>query len=268
MTPVRVYIGWDQRGALAFEVCRHTLLEHASIPLEIVALKDWELRARGLYWRPYQVDERGQMWDARDGKRTYQYHKLEAALAHQPPERRRVALDIGAHVGLWAMWLTRDYALVRSFEPVPAFAEIYPFNVDMTRARLHRVALGKEARSVSITVPLDQTGNAHVSVAGRHPGTRYGNREEIDLWHAVPMRTLDSFGFEEVDFIKIDVEGFERQVIEGGERTIRTWRPNIVVEQKGNEAAYGEPRDAALARLKSWGLKPLQVLSGDWIMGW
>ncbi len=65
---LKVYIGWDQRDALAFEVCRHTLLEHASIPIEVVALKDWELRARGLYWRPYQVDERGQMWDARDGK--------------------------------------------------------------------------------------------------------------------------------------------------------------------------------------------------------
>jgi hypothetical protein len=41
-----------------------------------------------------------------------------------------------------------------------------------------------------------------------------------------------------------------------------------VVEQKGNEAAYGEPRDAALALLKSWGMKPLEVLSGDWVMGW
>lgn len=203
-----------------------------------------------------------------EGKRTYQYHKLEAALRHQPPERRRVCLDIGAHVGLWAMWLVREFALVRSFEPVPAFAEIYPFNVDMAKARLHRVALGREARSVTITVPLDQTGNAHVSIAGHHPGTRYGNREEIDLWHAVPMRTLDSFGFEDVDFIKIDVEGLERAVVEGGERTIRTWRPNIVVEQKGNEAAYGEPRDAALTLLKSWGMKPLEVLSGDWVMGW
>ena len=65
---LKVYIGWDQRGALAFEVCRHTLLAQASIPIEVVALKDWELRARGVYWRPYQVDERGQMWDARDGK--------------------------------------------------------------------------------------------------------------------------------------------------------------------------------------------------------
>ncbi len=66
--PLRVYVGWDQRDALSFEVCKASLLDHASIPVEIIALKDWELRAKGVYWRPYNVDERGQMWDARDGK--------------------------------------------------------------------------------------------------------------------------------------------------------------------------------------------------------
>jgi hypothetical protein len=66
--PIRVFIGWDQRDIAAFEVCRHSLLRHASVPVEIVALKDWDLRAKGIYWRAYHVDERGQMWDARDGK--------------------------------------------------------------------------------------------------------------------------------------------------------------------------------------------------------
>ena len=64
---LRVYIGWDQRGAQAFEVAAHSIREHASIPVEIIALKDWELRAKRVYWRAYSVDERGQMWDARDG---------------------------------------------------------------------------------------------------------------------------------------------------------------------------------------------------------
>lgn len=68
MTPLRVYIGWDQRDILAFEVCEKSLRKHASIPLEVIPLKDWELRARGIYWRAYHVDERGQMWDDRDGK--------------------------------------------------------------------------------------------------------------------------------------------------------------------------------------------------------
>ena len=65
---IRVYVGWDPRDAVAFEVCRKTLLDHSSIPLTIIPLKDWELRRKGVYWRPYRVDERGQRWDDRDGK--------------------------------------------------------------------------------------------------------------------------------------------------------------------------------------------------------
>ena len=65
---LRVYIGWDPRDSAAFEVCCSSLRAHASIPVETVALKDWELRAAGVYWRAYHVDERGQMWDGRDGK--------------------------------------------------------------------------------------------------------------------------------------------------------------------------------------------------------
>ena len=202
-----------------------------------------------------------------DGKGTYQVHKLRAALRHQPPWRRRVCLDVGAHVGLWAMWLVREFDHVHSFEPVPLHADIYPFNVDAANATLHRAALGREAGTVSITVPLDQTGNAHIAIEGRHPGTRHGG-DDTDTWHGVPMAALDSFGFADVDLIKIDVEGTERAVIEGGRETILRCRPNVVIEQKGNEAAYGEPRDAAVRTLRALGMEPLEVISGDWILGW
>ena len=66
--PLRVYIGWDQRDAESFDVCRRSLVDKASIPVQPLPLKDWELRAMGVYWRPYHVDERGQMWDQRDGR--------------------------------------------------------------------------------------------------------------------------------------------------------------------------------------------------------
>ncbi|MGI9504504.1 MAG: glycosyltransferase [Geminicoccaceae bacterium] len=65
---MRVYIGWDGRDALAFEVCKRSLLEYASIPLEILPLKDWDLRNAGYYWRTYEVDAQGQRFDHRDGK--------------------------------------------------------------------------------------------------------------------------------------------------------------------------------------------------------
>ncbi len=69
MDPLPVYIGWDQRDALAFEVCVASLRKHASIPIRVIPLKHHDLRRRpNTYWREYHVDARGQMWDRRDGK--------------------------------------------------------------------------------------------------------------------------------------------------------------------------------------------------------
>lgn len=65
---LHIYVGFTGRDALAFEVCKASLLRHASIPIEIIPLFDWELRRRGLYWRSYRVDAGGQRWDDRDGK--------------------------------------------------------------------------------------------------------------------------------------------------------------------------------------------------------
>src|SRR6185312_3247420 len=68
MSAVKVYIGWDGKDADAFRVCAHTMRRHSSIPLDIIVLKEWELRSKGLFYRSYRVDENGQMWDDKDGK--------------------------------------------------------------------------------------------------------------------------------------------------------------------------------------------------------
>ncbi len=68
MSTLRVYIGWDGRDALAYEVCKASLLKHASIPVEVLPLKDWELRHSGAYWRSFRTESTGQRWDDRDGK--------------------------------------------------------------------------------------------------------------------------------------------------------------------------------------------------------
>lgn len=52
MKPLRIFIGWDSREDIAYQVCKRSLEQHASIPLEIVPIKQWDLRERGLYWRP------------------------------------------------------------------------------------------------------------------------------------------------------------------------------------------------------------------------
>ncbi len=53
--PLRIY--------LAYTVARASILAHASALVEVIPLKDWEIRAHGLYWRSYWVNPRGQMFD-------------------------------------------------------------------------------------------------------------------------------------------------------------------------------------------------------------
>jgi hypothetical protein len=49
--PFPVYVGWDSREEIAYEVCRHSLLARASVPVTVAPIKQEELRAQGLYRR-------------------------------------------------------------------------------------------------------------------------------------------------------------------------------------------------------------------------
>src|SRR5690606_32560895 len=51
----------------------------------------------------------------------YQHFKIEKAMGLV--ENRKTALDIGAHVGFWSMWLSDEFDSVHAFEPSPAHAE-------------------------------------------------------------------------------------------------------------------------------------------------
>eukprot|EP01100_Stratorugosa_tubuloviscum_P010804 TRINITY_DN46_c0_g2_i3.p1 TRINITY_DN46_c0_g2~~TRINITY_DN46_c0_g2_i3.p1 ORF type:complete len:285 (-),score=132.12 TRINITY_DN46_c0_g2_i3:131-985(-) len=58
--PFKVYIGYDSHEDIAFEVATFSLRRNSSIPVEVIALKQKELRDRGVYWRtkdPKQTTE-------------------------------------------------------------------------------------------------------------------------------------------------------------------------------------------------------------------
>lgn len=187
-----------------------------------------------------------------DGRATYQRHKYLAALGFVADPR--VFVDVGAHVGLWAYQAERDFDRVISFEPVEDFREIYPFNMRTTNWECFPCALGARDGSVALKVNATDTGCTHITGDGD-----------------VPLRTLDSFDLPRIDLMKIDVEGFERDVVEGARDTLVRTRPVMVVEQKGNDAKnFGADRDGAVDFLKAeLGMVPLaDPIAGDWIMGW
>lgn len=171
-------------------------------------------------------------------------------------KNRRVALDIGANVGLWSRDLCQAFDQVIAFEPVSDFRECLIKNVIAENLVVKTVALGNETTRAVMNITEGNTGHSHIDPASF--GT--GDTEVV---------TLDSLDLSVVDYMKIDCEGFEYRVIQGGEQTIKTHRPIVVLEQKPHDAyadQYGQ--HAAVDLLKSWGMVRLDQVKDDWIMGW
>ncbi|KAF5200903.1 Cdi-like protein [Thalictrum thalictroides] len=47
----KIFVGYDPREDLAFHVCRYSILKRATIPVEVIPIKQSDLRSSGLYWR-------------------------------------------------------------------------------------------------------------------------------------------------------------------------------------------------------------------------
>jgi FkbM family methyltransferase len=194
----------------------------------------------------------------RDGLLQYQLAKYDAALKYV--RQRRLAIDAGAHIGQWSRNMAADFDVVHAFEPVPGYAACWEANIkDAPNAMLHQVALGENPGFVCLKC----------GTPGSHGDTFVAPKDEANAAIDVTMRTLDSFELANVDFIKIDCEGYELFVIKGGEQTIRRARPCVIVEQKpGKAQTYGLGETDAVALLKSWGANVRAVLAGDYILSW
>lgn len=191
-----------------------------------------------------------------EGRGTYQKGKCDNALSYISGDRR-YALDIGAHVGLWTRQLAPHFDRVIAFEPVPEHIACWERNTeDLHNVDLQEVALGEKQGVISMNPAPDNSGNACVQP---------GSSVLVNMW---PLDRLISAG-RAIDFIKIDVEGYELFVIKGGEATIRESQPVMVVEQKtGNAERYGQSQFAAIELLKSWGAQVMNVKSGDYVLKW
>lgn len=202
------------------------------------------------------------------GRWQYQHHKLMLALDHLPENRRRIAVDVGAHVGLMSYHMVDYFRHVHAFEPIPIHQWCYRKNMaEESGWTLHTMGLSDIADVVDFHFPTDTTGDAHVATPGKK--LSHGGKEEILTIKDVYMGYLDQFDFNEVDFIKIDVEGHELSVVTGAIETLKRCKPVLLIEQKGNdERFYGQPRNAALEFLESLGARSAREYSGDHVVVW
>jgi FkbM family methyltransferase len=194
----------------------------------------------------------------RKGFPTYQIQKFRHVMKWV--RNRRLAVDVGAHAGLWSRHMAHDFRDVAAFEPVPGYAECWRRNMaEHPNATLHTIALGAERNTVSLAATPGLTVDTYIVPDGDDGVVASGRS----------MEPLDSLRLKEVDLLKIDCEGYEAFVIRGGEHTIRHWKPAIIVEQKpGKAQRYGLAETQAVAILQKWGAVLREELAGDYILSW
>jgi len=197
------------------------------------------------------------------------------------PQARRI-IDVGANVGNNTIAYGEWAQYVESFEPTPTTLTMLKANIEIAkRSNLHGIYwVGTDEEGAVNRDPTPQVGwftwkgkmqsmnivgdiTVHeVALTNRNTGTIgiqdhpehgghnfavYDPKQVKKSQHIVnvPARTIDSYNFEEVDAIKIDVEGTEMFVIEGAKDTIDRCRPSVQVEIVPKQCAqYGyNPQD-------------------------
>jgi FkbM family methyltransferase len=132
--------------------------------------------------------------------------------------RWNTCIDIGSNVGQWTRPLLERFKKVICFEPNPAFRECFLKNIPLDRVELFPYGLSNHTHTAT-QAPNATFLNDTVGDTEPRPGD-------------IECRTLDSFGLTDIDFIKIDVDGFELPLLEGAVETLSNNKAVINIEMK------------------------------------
>ena len=162
-------------------------------------------------------------------------------------------IDIGANNGQISVefaHLVGDEGRVHSFEPQRIIYYQLCGNVffnGLDNVFCHNLALGNTDGIIDIEVP-DYHSTGFVNFGDVHVGLETEKSDKVE------MRRLDSFEFQNVSVIKIDVQGFEMEVIEGAEETIKKHRPVIFIEIEEDQLErYGKTSEDLISKIESFG---------------
>jgi FkbM family methyltransferase len=140
--------------------------------------------------------------------------------------RGGTAVDVGANQGFFAFALSRFADRVICFEPNPDYAAFARWML-RGRAEVHTVALADKPGRGTFHVPHADDGMVlHLAGSLTRAHAQFTKGESYE----VAIDTLDAFALTDVSFIKADVEGSERAVLEGARATIARERPPILLE--------------------------------------
>lgn len=170
---------------------------------------------------------------------------------YAPDKTRRVALDVGGCVGMMAVPFAQQYEQVHTFEINPVVRECLKLNTQhYPNVTVHDCGLS------------DKEGSVRFSISPWSGGSRVSSKGE----QVFKVKTLDSFEFENVDLIKMDVEGHEYQALIGASDTIRKYKPLIITEiHSRRDRGNYKYRQALFDHMKLLDYELIDVRQNDYI---
>ena len=218
-----------ERYVAAFPATEYGIVESPRAPFDC-PLHGWLLCMRIWWQTPYigrfyiEPPPRDPIKSYMEDGYVWEPHVVADIEQHVVPGS--VALDVGAYIGTHALLMGRlagPAGRVYALEPQrKVFRELH-----------HNVQLnGLGDIVVPLRYALGAT-NAIVELDAPRSGIYEGGVAVGTGGDRVEMRTLDSFGFDNVSLVKIDVEGFEDAVLAGAVETIRANKPVILIEILG-----------------------------------
>lgn len=158
----------------------------------------------------------------------YYYQKITNQLddemfyiANICPKKRRF-LDVGSNIGMYSYYFLNQFENIEAFEPLTDIT--YRLHaLSSERLTVHNVAISNQQGVLEFNIPIID-GKKWPPLASLEK--RDVNCEVVK----VRVKTIDDFQFDDVDFIKIDVEGHEENVIKGAVGTILRCQPLLLIE--------------------------------------
>jgi len=134
------------------------------------------------------------------------------------------AIDVGANKGVYTHAMAEVARHVHAFEPNPSMYRLL-LRTAARNVTTYEVALANWSGTAELRIPIGSKGRSN---QGASLSTVKPMRDFASV--AVESRRIDDYGLDAIGFIKIDVEGFEDEVIAGAAETIARCRPNLLIE--------------------------------------
>ena len=159
--------------------------------------------------------------------------------------KRGACLDIGANIGNHTIVFAQHFTEVHSFEPNPTTSQLLKFNTQtLDCVKTHSLAISNFLGTCTISGDLLNSGKSKICTL---PNESTSNTKVTTI-------TLDNFLQtirENIVFIKIDVEGHELEVLQGGKNYLKEHKPCIVLEVLKDQISNG--KNEALELLQAMG---------------